>query len=602
MEFSLFNSFLLLIILLLVVNIATCFDINDDSHIKIKKPLGNNIVDEDPIKAINFDDTVGVSSKFAFVRITRKKVNNERNSSKETKEHKLHSANPTEQWDKIKSKEVPHHVFIAQYTFADMKNQSELLCTRVPKNNRCDGGCKHSQYANIESGARCVNNKNITNIVNTTAGNIDDFYLHDFFLTSARVLIPCWWVRNHNASSTASLNDKKPNNTMKPNAGEAQNTESVTAPTAAAKQNVLDHGDRRQLVALMVDQTLIEGLDPLSEIEELFGKWYSNWFTWMEENNVWKHKPDIKHLRNNCNTDFDNFQDILYFFKDGNNYYKANESNSGNKNYNKIQRTTIADDPSIYLSKGTSSTLTENITGVHHFFDEHDLPEELWPGALLTAGMRVKQRAMLARGHLINSHVPKPVISVATYNIGDCFRSIQGIKMTNNSSNKLKPFKCYSRLDVSPLIKTWFKRISPWRRKNAQMTIVFYVRNITKHSHFNVGTSSPKNQASPNFNQSIRSDVILKNSSDPTTDGFLRGIYDDYSKFSSESSEGTINNAVDVRNDVTHNTEEECSDNTKFMLSTPLDLMSSLQLSPPPQLLMFYKIEGKRYHTLRKIR
>ena len=417
------------------------------------------------LKWVNLDDISGVTAKQGFVEL----VDNTNQNTIKSCPYKQHIIN--------KQLDYPKEIFIAEYTFSEIASNYNLSCNTTRTTLDDVEQCEHQNNSSTSK---------------YPAEDFNELFTQDFFLTSAQVLLPCWWITDNQSTSWPSSSPSHVSSRGRPSFPSTLDTPFSPSLNAASHQD--KHTiQRKSLAALIVDQSLFEGPEAASEVQHLFGHWYYDWFRWMEQNKKWDFDFIEKHYDKFGNSKIDELKQVLDHFSthtfktETDPIFSAMETTnqtafslSEDGHESTVNRNNSVNDENDQFMK---NPFGNDVLKLSTFYDEHNLPDDLWPGKMSQAGSTLKQQVTMARSFYSKTYVPKPIVSIATYDIDSCIKSdeidrhykqktqMNGLPL-KSSYNR---FQCYTLLDVSALIKTWLKRISPWRRKTAKMSVMFYI-------------------------------------------------------------------------------------------------------------------------------
>ena len=193
-----------------------------------------------------------------------------------------------------------------------------------------------------------------------------------------------------------------------------------------------------RVAALTVDQSSFSPESTMEEIRDLHGQYYVDWIDWLQNQN----QPD--HSRQeDINIVTDEFNHVYAVFDE---YIDSVINNHTTKKFS------IDDDIALQPV---------------HFFDEKYFSNQFWLNEAIHFKETIDVKIKSAKGM-----IRKPAIAASVYNVTKCVKYGDNVDPNQSEDNK---FAYYTTLDVSKILKSWFIRIQPCRRKKIPVSFIFYI-------------------------------------------------------------------------------------------------------------------------------
>ena len=447
-----------------------------------------DIAEDNPMKMMNFHAVKGVRGVYDVIRLKEEnsKLENINKTSK-------HLKNLTEGDNLTWNQNLPDSLFLIRYELFE-PDVCESKIEQTTENGTED------EVHRIKDTHMNASHDTDRKCEQPTLDSIRDFQMHDFTINSANFLLPCWWTsqfvstsQSHNISDEVSDFKTVPQISV-----QSTNLTSKSLPLQGRDANL--PVKKNKLVAMIVDDTLFAGADPAVEITDMFGQWYYDWFRWRSELNDWNENFYQTHFNDSLDSHFDRLDEIIHAVK-----HPAPSANlcSNKKLPNCSENDTKISSNSFPFTGTNDDRLTiESIDQLlksfdrirpNEFYENNNIPEEIWPGKMDAAGKTFKQKAILAHSYFNRLKAPRPVLATALYEVTEQCIKLQTIlsQLHSNSETFGSPDQdfpsntrqCYTLVDLKDLLRKWLHLFNPARRKSSKFSLLFYIRKDDGDSH-----------------------------------------------------------------------------------------------------------------------
>lgn len=462
------------------------------------------------------------------------------------------------------------------------------------------------RYKSVGVAARAK--ENTTSSESLTAMN--NLYSIDFDLKEAKILLPKWWLSNNgrNDASKQPYNDNKCCDTCKQYYSLKQHRH------VSSSVDIPEDVQKTTLVAFILDESLMEESDDGSVIVERYGRWFYDWMRWHEQTK----KQTASSATHNTAPEIDTIRAMIHFFENNNTKECGVELDNGSSlNISSCQ--SGCQNLKAFATRkerGTGQSLLKDKLGKDfgvkkealkesQFYNRSSIPSNRWPGKLDRPGKsKVHNAALLYQRYFKSSHIVSPVVAMAEYEVNDyeCLTLPESEEDSSlNSSRELDHSTCYAFLDISRLMKSWISGVKPWRRRNANLSLVFYERyrsvpdkhSIEDLSHVNKTTLA----ATPESNLDERR---ARDITEESTEKFVK-VTSLFSSSNEASSGPDLQTTKNVSRTAGQENEIEAVRNGTFNDDELVELDCSCQKSNnlQPVMILLYRMEGEyrfNYH------